>query len=101
MEIEPFVSHDSYFVAKKTYGLLDMRDHDGSPQVKDGKPNMKYRAKGVPSKKLNDQFYQDIFTQGYTDVFNIPTFKRELFSSHFTSVWYGESTKRIKTMTAP
>ena len=98
MEIEPFVSHDSYFLAKKTYGLLDMRDHDGTAQVKDGKPNKKYRAKGVPSKKLNDEFYQNIFTKGYTDVENIPTFKRELFSAHFTSVWYGETTKRIKSM---
>ena len=87
-----------FFKVEKTYGLLDMRDHDGTPQVKDGKPNKKYRAKGVPSKKLNDEFYQNIFTKGYTDVENIPTFKRELFSAHFTSVWYGETTKRIKSM---
>ena len=81
------------------YGLLDMRDHDGTVQLtKDGKLNKKYRAKGVPAKKLNDQFYTNIFTKGCTIDSNIPTFKRELFSSHCTSVWYGESTKKIRSM---
>lgn len=74
---------NAYFLGKKCYGLIGVNGKN------------KFRFKGVPTKKLTEEKYEELYKNEKVDFEDILVFKRELFSGMETGIRKGEITKNI------